>query len=46
MPGYNTFEGQCEGLAAALGVNATLVAQDSNRFFEPAYLQYAPPVPG
>jgi uncharacterized membrane protein len=46
MPGYRTFEGQCEGLSTALGVTSTLVAQDSNRFFEPAYLQYAPPVPG
>jgi mannosyltransferase len=45
MPGYRTFEGQCEGLATALGVNETLVAQDSNRYFEPAYLQYAPPSP-
>jgi uncharacterized membrane protein len=45
MPGYRTFEGQCEGLSTALGATATLVAQDSNRYFEPAYLQYAPPEP-
>ena len=36
MPGYRTYEGQCEGLSTALGVTSTLVAQDSNRFFEPA----------
>jgi uncharacterized membrane protein len=46
MPGYHTFEGQCEGLSTALGVTATLVVQDSNRYFEPAYLQYAPPLAG
>src|SRR4029453_1302988 len=38
-------EGQCEQLSAALGVTETLVTQDNSRYFEPAYLQYAPPQP-
>lgn len=43
MPDYRTLEGQCEELAGALGVTETLVTQDNSRYFEPAYLQYAPP---
>ncbi len=42
MPAYRTVEGKCEGLASALGVSRTLVNADDTRFFEPAYLQYAP----
>jgi mannosyltransferase len=42
MPAYRTFEGQCENLAAALGMTETLVVEDNARYFEPAYLQYAP----
>jgi mannosyltransferase len=45
MPDYRTLEGQCEQLSAALGVTETLVTQDNSRYFEPAYLQYAPPQP-
>jgi hypothetical protein len=43
MPAYLTVEGKCEALAGALGVTRTLVNADNTRYFEPAYLQYAPP---
>ena len=45
MPAYRTVEGKCEALAGELGVTRTLVTEDNTRYFEPAYLQYAPPRP-
>jgi mannosyltransferase len=42
MSDYKTFDEQCEALVGALGLTENLVVQDTNRFFEPAFLHWSP----
>jgi hypothetical protein len=42
MSDYRTFGGQCESLVAELGLTESLIVQDQSRFYEPAFLHWAP----
>jgi uncharacterized membrane protein len=42
MPDYRTYDEQCEALVHALGPAQLLVDQDSDGFYEPAYLHWVP----
>jgi len=43
MSEYQTYGTQCETLVGELGLTESLVVQDSDRFYEPATLNWAPP---
>ncbi len=42
MSDYKTYGQQCETLISELGLTESLVVQDQGRFFEPAFLHWAP----
>jgi mannosyltransferase len=42
MSEYRTLGQQCEQLVSALGLTENLVLQDNDRFYEPAFLHWAP----
>jgi mannosyltransferase len=42
MSDYRTYDEQCEHLVGELGLTESLVVQDNARFFEPAFLHWAP----
>jgi MFS family permease len=42
MSEYRTLGQQCEQLVSALGLTENLVVQDNDRFYEPAFLHWAP----
>jgi uncharacterized membrane protein len=42
MSDYRTYDQQCEQLTSALGLTENLVVQDDDRFYEPAFLHWAP----
>lgn len=42
MPDYDTYGDQCELLMDQLGMTESLVVQDQGRFYEPAFLRWAP----
>ena len=42
MSDYRTYDQQCEQLTSALGLTENLVVQDNDRFYEPAFLHWAP----
>ena len=42
MSDYKTYDEQCETLISELGLTESLVIQDQSRYFEPAFLHWAP----
>ena len=42
MPDYRTFGDQCQTLVGELGVTKNLVLQNEGRYYEPAFLTWAP----
>ncbi|HET6954271.1 MAG TPA: glycosyltransferase family 39 protein [Acidimicrobiales bacterium] len=45
MTEYQTFGQQCEQLVTELGLTESVVVQDTTRYYEPAFLHWAPATP-